>query len=91
MKRGLGQALVFLCHAPEPVRPYGSRMRYDVYLSKDGAERRIELDLDVEFKPSDEFRYGPDIYLVTSVQSGNDEFDAILFADLARRGGAPIS
>ena len=67
-------------------------MRYDVYLSKDGAERRIELDLDVQFKPSDEFRYGPDIYVVTSVQSGNDEFDAILFADLAAgTGDVPTS
>jgi hypothetical protein len=66
-------------------------MRYDVYLSKDGAERRIELDLDVEFKPNDDFRYGPDIYVVTSVQSGNDEFDAILFAQLASRGGVPTS
>jgi hypothetical protein len=67
-------------------------MRYDVYLSKDGAERRIELDLDVQFKPGDEFRYGSDIYVVTSVQSGNDEFDAILFVDLAAgTGGVPIS
>jgi hypothetical protein len=56
-------------------------VRYDVYLSKDGAERRIELDIDVQFKPSDEFRYGPDIYVVTSVQPGHDEFNAVLFAD----------
>jgi hypothetical protein len=58
-------------------------MRYEVYLSKHGAERRIELDLDVEFKPTHEFRYGPDIYVVTSVQPGHHEFDAIIFADLA--------
>jgi hypothetical protein len=62
-------------------------MRYEVYLSKDGAERRIELDLDVEFKPTQEFRYGPDIYVVTSVQPGHDEFDAIIFADLAANTG----
>jgi hypothetical protein len=67
-------------------------MRYDVYLSKDGAERRIELDLDVQFKPTDEFRYGPDIYVVTSVQPGQDEFDAIIFADVAAdTGGDPSS
>jgi hypothetical protein len=67
-------------------------MRYEVYLSKDGAERRIELELDVQFKPSYEFRYGPDIYVVTSVQPGRDEFDAIIFADLAAgTGGVPTS
>jgi len=59
-------------------------VRYDVYLSKDGAERRIELDLDVQVKPNDEFRYGPDIYVVTSLQPGNDQFDAVLFADKRR-------
>ena len=56
-------------------------MRYEVYLSKDGAERRVEIDLDVQFKPSDEFRYGPDIYVVARVEQGRDEFDAVLFAD----------
>jgi hypothetical protein len=56
-------------------------VRYDVYLSKDGAERRVDLDLDVQFKPSDDFRYGPDIYFVTKVEPGHDEFDAVLFAD----------
>jgi hypothetical protein len=67
-------------------------MRYEVYLSRDGAERRIELDLDVEFKPSHEFRYGPDIYVVTSLQPGQDEFDAIIFADVAvDTGGDPSS
>jgi hypothetical protein len=67
-------------------------VRYEVYLSKDAAERRIELDLDVEFKPSHEFRYGPDIYVVTSVQPGQDEFDAIIFADVAAdTGGVPSS
>jgi len=67
-------------------------VRYEVYLFKDGAERRIELDLDVEFKPSHEFRYGPDIYVVTSVQPGQDEFDAIIFADVAAEtGGVPSS
>jgi len=77
---------------PNQYGPTVRDMRYEVYLSKDGAERRIELDLDVQFKPNDEFRYGPDIYVVTSVQPGNDAFDAILFADLASgRGGVPIS
>jgi hypothetical protein len=33
-------------------------VRYDVYASKDGAERRVKIDLDILFKPSDEFRYG---------------------------------
>jgi hypothetical protein len=56
-------------------------VRYDTYLSKDGAERRVELDLDVRFKPSDEFRFGPDIYVVRSVEPGHGEFDAVLFAD----------
>jgi hypothetical protein len=65
-------------------------MRYEVYLSRNGDERRIELDLDVEFKPGYEFRYGPDIYVVTSVQPGHDEFDAIIFADVpADTAGAP--
>jgi len=66
-------------------------MRYEVYLSRDGDERRIELDLDVEFKPSYEFRYGPDIYVVRSLQPGHDEFDAIIFAEVAAdSGGAPV-
>jgi hypothetical protein len=52
-----------------------------MFLSKDEAERRVELDLDVQFKPTDEFRYGPDIYVVTRVAPGHDEFDAVLFAD----------
>ena len=56
-------------------------MRYEMYLSKIEGERRIELDLDVQFKPSDEFRYGPDIYVVTRVEPGHDEFDAVLFAE----------
>lgn len=58
---------------------------YDLYLSKDGVERRVELDLDVQFKPSDEFRYGPDIYAVTRLEPGHDKFDAVLFASLSRR------
>jgi hypothetical protein len=52
-----------------------------MHLSKDEGERRVELDLDVQFKPSDEFRYGPDIYVVTRVEPGDGEFDAVLFAD----------
>jgi hypothetical protein len=56
-------------------------VRYEMYLLKDEAERRVELDLDVQFKPTDEFRYGPDIYVVTRVEPGQDEFDAVLFAD----------
>ncbi len=56
-------------------------MRYEMHLSKDEAERRAELDLDVQFKPSDEFRYGPDIYVVTRVEPGHDEYDAVLFAE----------
>jgi hypothetical protein len=56
-------------------------VRYEMYLSKDEAKRRVELDLDVQFKPTDEFRYGPDIYVVTRVEPGHDEFDAVLFAD----------
>ncbi len=52
-----------------------------MHLSKDEAERRAELDLDVQFKPSDEFRYGPDIYVVTRVEPGHDEYDAVLFAE----------
>jgi hypothetical protein len=77
---------------PNQYDPTVRDMRYDVYLSKDGAERRIELDLDVQFKPTDEFRYGPDIYVVASVQPGQDEFDAIIFADVAAdTGGDPSS
>jgi hypothetical protein len=65
-------------------------MRYEVYLSRDGEERRIELDLDVEFRAGYEFRYGPDIYVVATVQPGHDEFHAIIFADVpADTGGAP--
>jgi len=52
-----------------------------VYLSR-RVERRIELDFDIQFKPNDEFRWGPDIYVVTSVEPGNDKFDAVLFADM---------
>jgi hypothetical protein len=52
-----------------------------MYLSKDEAKRRVELDLDVQFKPTDEFRYGPDIYVVTRVEPGHGEYDAVLFAD----------
>jgi hypothetical protein len=59
-------------------------VRYDVHLSKGETKRRVEIDIDVQFKPTDEFRYGPDIYVVTSVRPGNDEFGAILFADLSR-------
>jgi hypothetical protein len=58
---------------------------YDVFLSKGGAERRVEIDLDVQFKPGDEFRYGPDIYVVTRLEPGHDKFDAVLFADLITR------
>ena len=61
-------------------------MRYDVRLSKGETKRRVEIDIDVQFKPTDEFRYGPDIYVVTSVRPGNGEFGAILFADLSRAG-----
>jgi hypothetical protein len=53
--------------------------RYEVYLSR-RVERRIELDFDIQFKPSDEFRWGPDIYVVTRVEPGHDKFDAVLFA-----------
>jgi hypothetical protein len=59
-------------------------MRYEVYLTKDRTERRVEIDLDVQFKPTDEFRYGPDIYAVTSIQPGHDQFDAVLFAEASR-------
>jgi hypothetical protein len=58
---------------------------YDVFLSKGGAERRVEIDLDVQFKPGDEFRYGPDIYVVTRLEPGHDKFDAVLFADMITR------
>ena len=64
--------------------PTVPHLRYDVHLSKGATRRRVELDIDVQFKPTDEFRYGPDIYVVTSVQPGNDELHAILFADLSR-------
>jgi hypothetical protein len=53
-----------------------------MYLSKDGAERRVELDLDIQFKPGDEFRYGPDIYAVTRVDPGHGKFHALLFGDM---------
>jgi len=57
-------------------------VRYDAYLSKDDTRRRVEIDLDAQFKPGDEFRYGPDIYVVTRVGPGQDESNLILFADL---------
>jgi hypothetical protein len=57
-------------------------VRYDAYLSKDDTRRRVEIDLDVKFKPGDEFRYGPDIYVVTRVGPGKDGSDPILFADV---------
>jgi hypothetical protein len=60
-------------------------VRYEMYLFKGGAERRVELDLDVQFKPGDEFRYGPEIYVVDRVESSHDEFDAVLFADVTDR------
>ncbi|HEY8776225.1 MAG TPA: hypothetical protein VIM33_07050 [Gaiellaceae bacterium] len=57
-------------------------MRYDAYLSKDDTRRRVEIDLDAQFKPGDEFRYGHDIYIVTRVGPGKDGSNLILFADL---------
>jgi hypothetical protein len=53
-----------------------------MYLYKDGAKRRVDLDLDIQFKPNDEFRYGPDVYVVTRVEPGHAEYDAVLFADI---------
>jgi hypothetical protein len=57
-------------------------VRYDAYLSKDDTRRRVEVDHDVEFKPGDEFRYGPDLYVVTRVGPGKDDSYVILFADV---------
>jgi hypothetical protein len=57
-------------------------VRYDAYLSKDDTRRRVEIDLDAQFEPGDEFRYGPDIYVVTRVGPGKDDSYPILFADV---------
>jgi hypothetical protein len=36
--------------------------------------------MDIELKKGDVFPYGPDVYRVGSVQSGDDRADAIIFA-----------
>jgi hypothetical protein len=56
-------------------------MRYDAHLSVGPGQQRITLDLDIDFKPGDEFTHGDGLYTVTDVQPGHDKFDATLFAE----------
>jgi hypothetical protein len=57
-------------------------MRYDAYLSKGDSKRRVVLDLDIEFKPGDEFKHENGIYAVTRIEPGEDGFDFAMFAEL---------
>jgi hypothetical protein len=34
-------------------------VRYDAYLAKGEIKRRVEIDIDVQFKPTDEFGTAP--------------------------------
>jgi hypothetical protein len=56
-------------------------VRYDAFLSKSGGENRIVLETEAELRKGDDFKHGLDVYSVTSVQPGHDDFDAVLRAD----------
>jgi hypothetical protein len=68
-------------------RSYAPRVLYDAFLSRGGAERREPLDTPTVFEVGDEFRLGREVYRVTNLQEGHDEFDAVLTAELI--GDAP--
>jgi len=60
---------------------------YDAFLSRGAAERREPLDTPTVFKIGEEFRLGLEVYRVTNLQEGHDEFDAVMSAELI--GDAP--
>jgi hypothetical protein len=63
------------------------RVLYDAWLSRGGAEGREPLDTPTEFKEGDEFMLGLEVYKVTGIKPGHDEYDTVLTAELI--GDAP--
>jgi hypothetical protein len=64
-----------------------SRRETRSQLSRGGAERREPLDTPTEFKEGDEFVLALEVYRVTGIKAGHDEYDAVLTAELI--GDAP--
>jgi hypothetical protein len=54
---------------------------YDAWLSKGGGERRVEIRRDKPLAKGDVFTYDRNIYKVTAVHPGGDDFDAIIEAE----------
>jgi hypothetical protein len=64
---------------------------YDAWLSKGGGERRVELRWHKPLVVDDVFTYDREIYKVTALHPGHDEFDAVIAAawqDVGRLGTA---
>jgi hypothetical protein len=64
---------------------------YDAWLSKGGGERRVELQWRKPLVVDDVFTYDREIYKVTALHPGNDEFVAVIAAewqDVGRLGTA---
>ena len=41
-----------------------------------------EMQIGIDFKAGDEFRFNSEVFVITDVKPGFGNFDAILFADL---------
>jgi hypothetical protein len=54
---------------------------YDAWLSKGGGQRRVELRWDKPLAEDDVFTYDRDIYKVTAIHPGGDDFEAVIEAD----------
>ena len=59
-------------------------VRYDAFLSRGAAERRVVIETYVVYEEGKEFRVGREVYMPTSIEEGHDDFDAVVIADLVR-------
>jgi hypothetical protein len=60
---------------------------YDAFLTRGGAERRVTVDTPTVYEVGNEFRLALEVYRVTAIHEGHDEFDAVVEAELI--GDAP--
>jgi hypothetical protein len=70
-----------------PTKADREAVRYDAFLSRGGAERRVVVDIPNVLEESQEFRLAREVYKVTAIHAGHDDFDAVLEAELI--GDAP--
>ena len=56
-------------------------MLYEARLSTGGTESKVSIERVAPFAKDDTFRIEMDMYQVTEIGPGHDEFDAVVFAD----------